>query len=399
MKNIKKYIFPLAMLISLITATFVGIFASNAFIELIKPLGDIFVNLMFTLVVPLVFFTISSSIANMTKKNKLSKILTKTFIVFVITSAISAFAILIPLLFINPADGVNIQIDATNQEKISILEQISKAITVEDFSQLFSKSHMLPLIIFSIIFGLSLRFIDKENKISKGLETLSKTMLKFVKIVMYYAPIGVFAYFANLIHSYGNQIISSYLTSLIIYIITCIAYFLIFYTLYAYIAKGKEGVKLFYKHIFPSFTCSLATQSSLASLPTNLETAQEMKIDENVHKVALPLGATIHMEGSAMGSILKIFFLFSVFNMPISSPLTYVSAIIIAIASGVVMSGIPGGGLIGEMLIVSLYGFPPQAFTMIATIGWLIDAPATMLNVCGDIPSCMLIEKSKQKEH
>lgn len=383
------------MLASLIAASLVGIFANGSFIESLKPLGDIFINLMFTLVVPLVFFTITSSIANMSKKMRLNKILTKTFIVFIITSAISAVVMLIPLLFINPSNGINIQISGETQEKISVLEQITKAITVEDFSQLFSKNHMLPLIIFSILFGLSLRYIDKDNKIGKGLELLSKTTLRIVKIVMFYAPLGVFAYFANLIHSYGEEIISGYLTSLIIYIGASIAYFLIFYSLYVYIAKGKNGVKLFYKNIFPSFTCSLATQSSLASLPTNIETAQEMQIDENIHKVALPLGATIHMEGSAMGSILKIFFLFSVFSIPITSPLTYISAIIIAIASGVVMSGIPGGGLIGEMLIVSLYGFPPAAFTMIATIGWIIDAPATMLNVCGDLPSCMLIEKKK----
>ena len=223
-------------------------------------------------------------------------------------------------------------------------------------------------------------------------------MLKFVKIVMYYAPIGVFAYFASLIKSYGEDILSSYLKSFVIYIVVSILYFLIFYTLYAYIAKGKEGVKNFYRHILPSFTCSLATQSSLASLPTNLETAAEMRIDDNVSKVSLPLGATVHMEGSAMGSILKIFFLFSVFNMPIDGISTCIIALIIAIASGVVMSGIPGGGLIGEMLIVSLYGFPPSAFTMIATIGWIIDAPATMLNVCGDIPSAMLIEKSVYKK-
>ena len=76
-------------------------------------------------------------------------------------------------------------------------------------------------------------------------------------------------------------------------------------------------------------------------------------------------------------------------------------AVLIAVLSGVVMSGIPGGGLIGEMLIVSLYGFPTSAFTMIATIGWIVDAPATMMNVCGDIPSTMLIEKwvnRKKKE-
>ena len=307
---------------------------------------------------------------------------------------------LLVMLFVNPSNGVNIVLEETNPEKPNILQQIVNALTVENFADLFSKSHMLALIIFSIIFGISLRYVDKDGKVSKGLETLSNTMLKFVKIVMYYAPIGVFAYFASLIKSYGDDVITSYIKSFVIYIIVSIIYFLVFYTLYAYIAKGKKGVISFYKNIAPSFTCSLATQSSLASLPTNLETADEMKIDGDVSKVSLPLGSTIHMEGSAIGSILKIFFLFSIFNMPIQGPSTYITALLIAIASGVVMSGIPGGGLIGEMLIVSLYGFPASAFTMIATIGWIIDAPATMLNVCGDIPSAMLIEKNiyKKKE-
>lgn len=399
MSKFKKYWFPISMAISLIAATLTGMFASTTFVNTIEPLGDIFINLMFTLVVPLVFFTISSSIANMSKKVKLSKILSKTFGLFILTSTISAIFMLIVLIFINPTSHLNISVGETNQEKLNALTQISQALTVNDFSQLFSKSHMLPLIIFSILFGVSLRFIDKENKISSGLETLSSTMLKMVKFVMYYAPIGVFAYFANLINDYGNEIISVYLKSFGIYIGVSIAYFLLFYTLYAFIAKGKKGVFNFYKHILPSCICSLATQSSLASLPTNLTTAQEMKIDNNVSKIALPLGATIHMEGSAIGSILKIFFLFNIFNMPIHGVDTYLIALIIAVASGVVMSGIPGGGLIGEMLIVSLYGFPSTAFTMIATIGWLIDAPATMLNVCGDIPSSMLIEKWMHKNN
>lgn len=385
------------MIISLVCATIVGIFASDNFVNNISPLGDIFVNLMFTLVIPLVFFTISSSISNMNKNCKLSKILTKTFLIFLVTSFISALFMLIAVSIFNPSAGIDINVSSNEQEKVNIIAQIASALTVSEFSQLFSKSHMLALIVFSIIFGISLRFVDKDKKITHSLDILSKTMLRFVKIVMYYAPIGVFAYFATLIKSYGDDILSSYLKAFVIYIIVTILYFAIFYTLYAYIAKGKQGVKNFYKNIIPSLTCSLATQSSLASLPTNLETAKEMKIDENVSKVSLPLGATIHMEGSAIGSILKIFFLFSVFSMPINGPSTYIIALIIAVCSGVVMSGIPGGGLIGEMLIVSLYGFPLSAFTMIATIGWIIDAPATMLNVCGDIPSAMLIEKNLYK--
>ena len=170
----------------------------------------------------------------------------------------------------------------------------------------------------------------------------------------------------------------------------CVLYFAIFYTIYGYCSGGKKGVKTFYRHIFPVTITSLATQSSLASLPTNLEQTKEMGVPKDVREVTLPIGATMHMEGSAMGSILKIVFLFGIFGKPFIGLDTYLIAILISVLSGVVMSGIPGGGLIGEMLIVSLYGFPPSAFAIIATIGWLIDPPATCLNVVGDSASAMM---------
>ena len=115
-----------------------------------------------------------------------------------------------------------------------------------------------------------------------------------------------------------------------------------------------------------------------------------MEVPKDIREVTLPIGATMHMEGSAMAAILKIVFLFSIFHKPFYSPFTITTAILIAVLSAVVMSGIPGGGLIGEMLIVSLYGFPPEAFAIIATIGWLVDPPATCLNVTGDSVSAML---------
>lgn len=391
MKILKKYAFPISMLIALTVGTILGLFASENFIDNIAPLGDIFINIMFTLVVPLVFFTITSAIINMKGKAKLTKILLVTIIVFIITSLISAIIALLGVLIVKPSSNIIIT-DSEAGTQTSFLQAVADAITTTDFVNLFSKSHMLALIIFAIILGLCIRKVDKENKLGKGFEIISNALLRFVKIVMWYAPIGVCAFFASLINSFGKEILTSYVKTLLIYLALTILYFLIFYTLYSFIARGKNGVKSFYKNIFRSFVTSLATQSSLASLPVNLEVADDTKIDNSVSRVALPLGSTIHMEGSAIASILKIFFLFNVFGMKI----TFVScllAVVIAVLSSVVMSGIPGGGLIGEMLIVSLYGFPSGAFTMIATIGWLVDAPATMLNVCGDIPSSMLIER------
>lgn len=396
-KKIKNYIFPILLIVSMILGSIVGIFFPN-FSENIKPLGDIFLNLMFTLVVPLVFTTIVSSISNMSSIKRLTKILRNTFIIFIITSFIASLIMLLfSLLF--PVTTPNTELVKSSVEKVSVLEQIASALTVSDFNNLLSRSNMLALIIFSIIFGIALNLVEKDKKIvGKIFNTLADTMMKMVKIVMYYAPVGIFAYFASLVSNLGPEFVGSYAKTLVLYVAVTIIYFLIIYTIYCYIASGKRGVKNFYKNIFPSILTSLATQSSLASLPTNMEVASKMNIDKDVSNVALPIGATIHMEGSCMGSILKIVFLFSIFGYTNIGIDSYIIALLISVLSGVVMSGIPGGGLIGEMLVVSLYGFPAEAFIIISTIGWLIDAPATMLNVTGDITSCMLIDKYTKKD-
>ena len=107
----------------------------------------------------------------------------------------------------------------------------------------------------------------------------------------------------------------------------------------------------------------------------------------------IPIHFTAKADKSCMAAILKIVFLFGIFGVPFTGIDTYLIALLIAVLSGVVMSGIPGGGLIGEMLIVSLYNFPASAFPIIATIAWLVDPPATCLNVTGDITSSMLVTR------
>lgn len=391
MKKLRPYLFPIILLCSIIIGCILGVILKED-ASVLKPLGDIFLNLMYTIVVPLVFFTISSSVANMVDMRRLGKILKYVFLVFFATSAVAAILMVIVVLIIDPVGNSKIAMDAGEVVKnADIGKQIVEAITVSDFSQIMSREHMLPLIIFSCLFGIGTSIIGKQGEcIAKGLDASSKIMMKIVTIIMYYAPIGLMAYFASLIGEFGPNLIGSYAKSMLIYYLLCVVYFVVFYTLYAYLAGGKKGIRLFYKHQFPITITSLATQSSLASLPTNLEQTEKMKVPKDIREVTLPIGATMHMEGSAMAAILKIVFLFSIFGKPFNDIYTIGTAILIAVLSAVVMSGIPGGGLIGEMLIVSLYGFPPEAFAIIATIGWLVDPPATCLNVTGDSVSAML---------
>lgn len=392
-KFIKSYGMPLLLLLSIIIGSILGIILGSDAV-ILKPFGTVFLNLMFTIVVPLVFCTISSSIANMLNLKRLKKILKYVFIVFIITSLISAILMIFSLNIFDITKGVNIALESNTIEQVDVPSKIVNAITVSDFSNLLSKSNMLPLIIFSIIFGIATSLLkEKGETIKNVLSSFSQVMMKIVKIIMYYAPIGLCAYFASLVGEFGPKLLGSYAKSMALYYIVCVVYFIIFYMMYTYYAAGKKGVKKFYKNIFPVTVTSLATQSSLATLPVNIESTEKMNVPKDIRDVTLSIGSTMHMEGSSMGAILKIVFLFGIFGKPFVGLDIYLIAILVALLSSIVMSGIPGGGLIGEILIVSLYGFPLEAFPIIATIGWLIDPPATWINVSGDTASSMMISR------
>ncbi|MGL5955105.1 MAG: dicarboxylate/amino acid:cation symporter, partial [Brevinema sp.] len=359
-----------------------------------KPLGDIFINAMFTIVVPLVFVTISSSIANMQSIARLGNILKNLFIVFVGTGLVAAVLILSVVTIFPPAQGVILEIppaEALTPFKTS--DQIVSALTVDDFVNLLSKKNMLPLIIFTLIFGLSINLSGEKGKmIAKALDALSLVFLKMIGVLMYYAPIGLGAYFAALVGQYGQDLIGSYTRAMLIYYPLCIVYFITAFPVYAFLAGGVEGVKRLRYILRPALT-SLATQSSIATLPVNLEACEKIGVPKDIRDIVLPIGATAHMDGTVLSTILKISFLFGIYGIPFTGVETFAGALLLSLLGGVVMSGVPGGGLIGEMFIVSMYGFPMEAFPIIATIGYLVDPPATMINATGDTLASMLVTR------
>ena len=389
----EAYRFSIILLGAIFLGSIIGIvFGEKA--KILKPFGDLFINGMFTIVVPLVLVTISSSISSMNDMKRLKSILKNLILVFVSTGAVAAVIILIIVNIFPPAQGVQLNLTTADAlQPFQTGEQIVKAITVTDFPELISRKNMLPLIIFSIIFGLCINMVgEKGRPIAQGLEALSEVFLKMIGLLMYYAPIGLGAYFASLVGEYGKELLGSYTRAMLIYYPLCLAYFFLMFPVYGYIAAGKEGVRAMKNLVSPAIT-SIATQSSIATLPVNLEAARKIGVPKDIREIVLPIGATAHMDGTVFSSILKISFLFGIFNVPFEGIGTYVSAIILSILGGVVMSGVPGGGLIGEMLIVTMYGFPAEAFPIIATIGYLVDPPATMINATGDTVAAMLVTR------
>ncbi len=393
-EKLKAYRFPLILLSSIFIGSIVGfIFGEKA--NVIKPLGDIFINLLFMVVIPLVFFSISSAIANMNSMRRLGKIMGSMISIFVLTGLIASIVMLAATVMFPPGSGTDIPLETPDDvEQLTVSEQIVNTFTVPEFVDLFSRDSMLALIIFSVLIGVATGLSgDPGRPFAKFLVSGSEVFMKLVQLIMYYAPIGLGAYFASLIGEFGADLIGDYAKAVIIYYPVAVLYFAIGFTLYAFLAGGTKGVTHFWKNILAPAATSLGTGSSIAALPVNLQAAKKIGVPKDIRETVLPLGATIHMDGSCLAAMLKIAFIFGVLNKDFTGIDTFLTAIGICLLAGVVMSGIPGGGFIGEMMIITLYGLPIQALPIISAVGVVVDPPATMVNVTGDTVSSMLVSR------
>lgn len=356
------------------------------------------------IIVPMVFFSIASAIASMGEMSRLGKIMGSTILVFFVTALIAAVFGLGVALLMNPTEGINyatlqnvVQSEQSSPAKTNqagILGQLVQTFTVSDFPLALSKSHILPLIVLAALTGLATALVGEAAKpVAAFLAAATQVMMKVVQLIMYYAPIGLGAYFANVVGELGTQILQGYLKTFITYLVLTVIYYFGFFTLYAYVAAGKKGVKAFWRNALAPSVTAIATCSSAASIPINLVSAKAIGVPKDMVETVIPLGANIHKDGSVFGGVLKIVFLFGLFGMDMSSFSTWMGIVGVSFLVGAVMGAIPGGGMIGEMLIISVYGFSPEVLPIIAVISTIIDAPATLLNSTGNVVCSMLIAR------
>ena len=382
----KNYRFLAIMLGAMIAGCVVGWFWPEFGMKL-KPLGTVFINMMVCVVVPLVFASISSSIAGMRSRSRAGKIMGTTIGTFVVTGAIAATIMFVLMKLFPPVLTAWETLPSEEMgEYASLSQMIVNFFTAEDFVGLLSRRAMLPLIVFSVLFGFAANLSGgPDGLVAKGLSALADTMLKFVQIITYYAPIAFFAIFADLVANYGSAITESYARAMIVYYPLCFIYVFTAFPLFAWFGGGKHGAKTMMKHIAKPAIVSLGTCSSVATIPTNLEECDATGINSDVSEMVIPLGATMHMDGSCFSCVLKIAFVLGVFGQTLEwgqLPLI----VLVAVLSSVGMSGVPGGGYIGEYIICSIF-FPTQievAFPILVMIGNLVDPPATMINAAGD---------------
>lgn len=391
---IKNYSGIILLIIGITTGSFIGIFFPKA-VDFLKPLGDIFLNLLFVSVVPLVFFAVSNSIASLEEQSKFGKIIFSmifTFLLFIIIAALFT----ITAVYFFPTEAL----PSTSKE---ILEtgnnatwgdRIVSFFTVGEFTELFSRKNMLALLIFAFLTGTAARKTGDAGKhftlfLASGYEVMKELLL----LVMKAAPIGLGAYFAYQVATVGPQLFGFYAKPLGLYYAAGVVYFLVFFSIYAFAAKGKDGVKIFWKNnIYPSLT-AISTCSSFATMPANLQAAARIGVPDAIANIVIPIGSTLHKNGSSMSSIIKIYVAFLIIGRDFFDPMNLLLALGITIFVSIVAGGIPNGGYIGEMLMISVYQLPVEAIPAVMIIGTLVDPLATVLNSTGDTVAAMFVTK------
>ena len=405
MKQIlKNYGFILMMLTGVVAGCVVGglfpvVKAGEMVVKpgaaILEPLGTVFINLMFCVVVPMVFCSIASAIANMDSMKKAGRIMGVTIITFCVTAGIAATIMYIIARIFPLVQGKYEMTEGSVGSTLGLADMVINFFTKPDFPELWSRKAILPLIVFAILFGFGIQMSGgRKTMTAKLLDDLTGCIMNVVKIISYYAPIGFFGFFATLVATYGPELVGDYSRTLIIYYGLCFAYMFAFFPLYARFGGGKGGAKVMFRHLFKPAAVSFGTCSSVATIPTNMEAAKDTGISRDISNIVLPLGATMHMDGSAMSAIIKVAFLFGIFGKDFGTG-EAILAIIVAIFSSVAMSGIPGGGGTGELVLCTIF-FPDQmaiAYPIAIALGNLVDPPATMVNAAGDYVACYIVSR------
>lgn len=405
-KFLSNYKSTIILLVAIIVGSIIGIiFKEKA--TILSPLGDLFLNLLLVIIIPLIFLNITTAISKMKQPKRIGKIIGSVLLVFVITSVIAVligFASTYFIKLVNTEDGKKIKAsleevttteETDSEDDITIADRTVKLLTVNDFSKLFSKDNTIALLVFSIIVGIAINMSgEKGEPFRKVLESANSVMENIVKIIMYYAPIGLGCYMASFIGTFGTSIAVGYLKTFLVYLVIAILYYFIMYSIYAFIAGGKKGFKAFWKHVIPATVTAMGTCSSAACIPINIESTKKMGVSDDIAETTIPLGTSFHKDGSIIGSVFKIMFLVGLFGTSLATAGDIFWVLGIALLANLLITAVPiGGGTISEMLIITMMGYPVAVLPILTIIATIIDMPATVLNVIGDDVSSMMVAR------
>lgn len=393
----KNYGSTLLLLAGLIIGGLLGVVLGEDAVVL-RPIGNLFLNLIFVLVVPLVFFSVAQSIVVLRAGGMVKKVLGWTVGVFLFMSLASGFfsyglmSIWNPFTAIAGQGGDVTLSGGFLDEEVKIGDALVGAFTVNDFPLLLSRENLLPLIVFALLFGLAVAILGaKVPTVEKLVNEGGAVIMKMMELLMKVAPIGIGCYFADTIGELGGQIVGNYLEIFLVVCAACAVSYFVFnslYALYCHIPLGK-----FWKEMIPPSVTAIGTCSSAACMPVNMAAARNLGVDSSIADGVIPLGTNLHKDGSVITSVAKVLFALYFFGITPTGVGAAALVVLLSILQSAVVGAIPVGGMTGELLICAVLGVDPSFAATLMIIGTICDIPATLLNATGNLVASTLVQR------
>lgn len=385
------------MLIALIAGCICGLIVSNIGIDpgYFKPLGDVFINLIKMLVVPLVFTTLVAGAAAVGDVSRLGKIAVKSLVYYTVTTIIAVTIGLIVANILQPASGVELNADTAKAVAVtppSLLSVFMGIIPTNPVKSM-TDGNMLQIIFFAIFLGIAVSSLgSKHNHIHQFFDSFAEAMLKLTSMVMLYAPIGVFGLLTYTVGTYGAEVLLPLLKLIIVMFIACLIHVVIIYL--PCVKYSGVPIKRFFNELTSTILIAFSSASSAAALSSNLQSVQRLGASKPVSSFMIPLGNTINMDGTAIYMGVCSIFAANFFGIDLTFD-KQILIVIIAMLASVGTMGVPGAGVIMISMVFTQVGIPLEAIALIAGIDRVLDMMRTTLNVLGDATGALAVSKAE----
>lgn len=380
-------------ILGIILGILVGIYIPELALNL-KILGDIFLNLLKMIVIPLIFVSIFVSISTLSSANDFKDLGIKAFLYYLATTTIAVITgLLVANIFPFSISDINLSSNSVDIKKLTFESFINNLIPSNIFES-FAEGKSIHVIIFSILLAIAVLYIKQEKKqlIVNLFDGLNDAFLLIAKWIIYLSPIGVFALISSIVAEKGIKVIIDLWQYVLIVLIGIIWHFAVNLGLIAYLVGKVNPVKYFNK-VKEAILVAFSTCSSSATLPVSLEVAEkEAKIPKKVAGFVLPLGATINMDGTALYEAVAALFIANVYGIELSI-LQQIIVVITAILASIGAAAIPSAGLITMTLVFSSVGLPLEGIALIVAVDRFLDMFRTSTNVWGDLIGAKVISR------
>ena len=349
-----------------------------------KPVGQLFINLVRMVVVPLVLTTLVAGAASVGDVSKLGRVAGKTLAYYLVTTAVAVVIGLVLANIFQPGSGLSISTEGLKAKEVAPPTLIDVFLNIVPINHIeaLSKGNMLQIIFFALLFGFGLSVIgDKGKQVLHFFDGAADVMIKVTGFVMLYAPIGVFGLMAYTVSMHGLSVLLPLIKLVLVMYLACILQILIVYLPCVKVTGLASPMMI-------AFT----TCSSAAALSTTLLSVQKLGASRSVSSFSIPLGNTINMDGAAIYMGIAAIFAAEVYGipMPLDRQLT---VILLAVLASIGSMGVPGAALIMITMVFTQVGIPLEAIALVAGVDRIMDMARTTINVLGDATGALFVSK------